>query len=315
MNNGHKHQLEHTHHHHNYPEDVKGLDTIIILSVIINTAYVVIEAAVGVWQGSMGLVSDAGHNLSDVFSLLLVLVGFRLAAVKTSRSYTYGYKKSTVLISLLNAIILLVAVGAIVIESIHKIRTPETVNGIAVTWTAGVGIVVNGITAMMLMKGQKDDLNVKGAFLHMAADTLVSVGVVVAGVVITLTGWNFIDPIISIIIACIILLSTWNLLSESLRLLIDGTPSEIDVTKVEEVFGSNPNVVNAHHVHIWAISTTEVALTAHVVVNRNGNTPVSDVEQIKEQLKEELKHVGIKHSTLELEDCDNHCNNMNYCGE
>ena len=176
-------------------------------------------------------------------------------------------KKSTVLISFINAVLLLVAIGAILIESIHKFQEPTDVNGVAVSWTAGVGILINGLTAMLLLRGQKTDLNVRGAFLHMVADTLVSVGVVISGVVITLTGWNIVDPIVSIVIALVILASTWNLLSDSLRLLVDGTPEGVEISHLYDLLQGTEHVVEVHHLHAWAMSTTENALTAHIVID------------------------------------------------
>ena len=301
----------HHHHHHAHVHEVKSLNGIFILSIVLNAAFVAVEAAVGFWQGSLSLLSDAGHNLGDVFSLLLVLAGFKLAAVHTSKRFTYGLRKSTVLISLLNAIILLVAVGAIILESIHKFAEPAQVNGMAVSWTAFVGIIVNGATALLLMHGQKGDINVRGAFLHMAADTLVSVGVVASGVVITLTGWTFVDPIVSLIIAAVILVSTWRLLAESLRLTLDGTPEGIDADRVVESMERVAHVGGVHHVHIWAMSTTANALTAHVTID----DPAA-WEQAKAELKAALKAEGIAHSTLEMEAPGSHCaeHSMRYGG-
>lgn len=275
---------------------IDSLNGIFIASIVLNLAFVAVEAAVGFWQDSLGLISDAGHNLSDVFSLVLAMIAFRLAKVHSSRKFTYGYKKSTVLISLLNAIILLVAVGAIVIESIHKFSSPSPINGAAVSWTAGVGIVINGITAWLLMKNQKHDLNVRGAFLHMAADTLVSVGVLASGIVISVTGFSFIDPIVSLVIAFVILVSTWHLLSESLRLSLDGTPEGIDMDKVEAALSGEDGVKDVHHIHVWAISTTEVALTAHLVLAHD-----ADAEIVKKNVKHNLSGIGITHATLETE--------------
>ena len=261
-----------------------------------------IEAGVGLWQDSLSLISDAGHNLSDVFSLLLVLIAFRLAKVQRNDRFTYGYRKSTILISLLNAVILLVAVGAIVIESIHKFREPTEVNGIAVSWTAGVGILINGATALLLMRGQKSDLNVRGAFLHMAADTLVSIGVVISGIVIHCTGWIVIDPIVSLIIAAVILISTWELLSDSLRLAVDGIPDGINLHEIEQLLVADEHIKGTHHIHVWAISTTETALTAHVVIDNLTCWP-----QVAEQLKHALAEHGVTHVTLEPETPDSHC--------
>ena len=289
-------------HHHHHTAPTQSLNGIFIFSIVLNVLFVLIEAGVGLWQDSLSLLSDAGHNLSDVFSLVLVLIAFRLAKVHSNERYTYGYRKSTVLISLLNAVILLVAVGAIVIESIHKFNEPAEVNGIAVSWTAGVGILINGLTAFLLMHGQKNDLNVRGAFLHMVADTLVSVGVVISGIIIYYTGWNMIDPIVSLIIAAVILISTWELLSDSLRLAVDGIPDGVDKKEIEQELMKNEHVSEVHHVHIWAISTTETALTAHVVVDDLANWP-----QISHQLKHELSEHGIAHATLEPETADTPC--------
>ena len=185
--------MERYHHSHEHHHEVTSLNTIFILCIVINLIFVLIEAGAGFIYNSLGLLSDAGHNLSDVFSLLLSLFAFRMSLHRGNRHFTYGYKKSTVLVSLVNAIILLIAVGAIVIESIYKLKYPEATSGKAISWTAGIGILVNGITAWLLMKNQKHDLNVRGAFLHMAMDTLVSVGVVISGFVIIYTGYTVID--------------------------------------------------------------------------------------------------------------------------
>ena len=290
------------HHHHQHSAPAQSLNGIFILSIILNGLFVLIEAGVGLWQDSLSLLSDAGHNLSDVFSLVLVLIAFRLAKLQRNERFTYGYRKSTILISLLNAVILLVAVGAIVIESIHKFSEPTEVNGIAVSWTAGVGILINGATALLLMRGQKSDLNVRGAFLHMAADTLVSVGVVISGIIIHYTGWTIIDPIVSLIIAAVILISTWELLSDSLRLAVDGIPDGVDLQEIEQLLVEEEHVKETHHIHVWAISTTETALTAHVVLDDLACWP-----EVSERLKHELSEHGIAHATLEPETPDSHC--------
>ena len=290
------------HHHHHHVEKITSLNGIFIFSIVLNLLFVIIEAAIGLLEGSLSLLSDAGHNLSDVFSLVLVLVAFQLAKVHANSRFTYGYKKSTVLISLLNAIILLVAVGAIVIESIHKFYEPTDVNGEAISWTAGVGIIINGLTALLLMRGQKNDLNVRGAFLHMAADTLVSVGVVISGIVISMTGWTIVDPIVSLIIAFVILVSTWNLLSGSLRLSLDGLPENVSLEKVRNVLSNHEHVREVHHLHIWAISTTDNALTAHIVIDS-----LDAMESVKDELKHRLEQLNIGHSTLEFETAESHC--------
>ncbi|MBQ5415848.1 MAG: cation transporter, partial [Bacteroidales bacterium] len=251
--------MEHSHHHHDHSHvgQLESLNGVYIFSIVLNLVFVAVEVTMGFFSNSLGLISDAGHNLGDVFSLLLAMIAFKLSMSHSTRRYTYGYKKSSVLISLLNAIILLVAVGAIIIESIHKFSNLDTlsVNGAAVSWTAGVGILVNGLTAWLLSRNSKHDINTRGAFLHMLADTLVSVGVVISGIVISLTGWNVIDPIVSLIIAAVILVSTWELLSESLRLSIDAVPEGIDPDQVKEAICECEGVSSVHHVHIWPIST------------------------------------------------------------
>ena len=298
----HQDQNHHHLHHHHHAAPTQSLNAIFILSIILNGLFVLIEAGVGLWQDSLSLLSDAGHNLSDVFSLLLVLIAFRLAKALRNERYTYGYRKSTILISLLNAVILLVAVGAIVIESIHKFSEPTEVNGIAVSWTAGVGILINGETALLLMRGQKSDLNVRGAFLHMAADTLVSIGVVISGIIIYYTGWTIIDPFVSLIITAIILVSTWELLSDSLRLAVDGIPDGVELQEIEQLLLAEEHVKGTHHIHVWAISTTETALTAHVVIDDLSCWP-----QVSERIKHTLAEHGISHATLEPETVEHQC--------
>ena len=292
----------HGHHHHHHDIKMSSQSSIFVFSIVINLLFVGIETVVGLTQNSLSLLSDAGHNLSDVFSLVLVLIAFKLAKVHPGEHFTYGLKKSTVLISLVNAILLLVAIGGIILESIHKFSEPAEVNGVAVSWTAGVGIIINGITALLLMHGQKSDMNVRGAFLHMVADTLVSVGVVVSGMVITWTGWNIVDPIVSLIIAFVILASTWSLLTGSLRLLVDGTPEGVEPDEIRHELAKADHVKEVHHMHIWAMSTTDNALTAHIVIDS-----LEHMEEVKGCLKDRLKQAGIAHSTLEFETPASHC--------
>ena len=286
---------EHSHHHHHH-HPVETINKIMVWSIIINLLYVVIEAGVGIYGDSLGLVSDAGHNLGDVFSLVLTLIGFKLAHAAANHKFTYGYQKSTILIALLNAVILLVAVGVIIVESIRKIKHPEPIDGALVSWTAGIGIIVNGLTAWMLMKDQKHDLNIRGAFLHMAADTLVSFGVVIAGIIISLTGFVMIDPIISLVIAAVILVSTWHMLRESLSLSIDGVPEEIDVDRLKSDIESLPHVKSIHHIHVWALSTTLNAMTAHVVIDSREyeDSALAAIKQLAHE-------AGINHPTIQFE--------------
>ena len=295
--------MSHEHsHQHSHTINAESLNKAFIIGIVLNLAFVVIEFAAGFWFDSLALLSDAGHNLSDVVSLVLALLAFRLAKVKANERYTYGYKKSTILVSLLNAVILLVAVGAIVIESIHKLSNPAVVPGGSIAWVAGVGVLINAFTAFLFMKDKEKDLNVKGAYLHMAADALVSVGVLVAGIVISRTGWYIIDPIIGLIVAVVILISTWNLLHDSLRLTLDGVPTSIDSQKVVKAIRALPGVDDVHHIHIWAISTTENALTAHIVLKQ----PES-MQEVKHLIRHRLEDFGIGHATLEFEVPGEHC--------
>lgn len=296
----------HEHHHHEHAPQLTSLNKAFIIGITLNVLFVLVEFTIGFHYDSLGLLSDAGHNLGDVASLVLAMLAFRLTKVQPNSRYTYGYKKSTILVSLLNAVILLVAVGIIVTESIEKLFHPVPVEGAVIAWTAGVGVVINAVTAWLFMKDKEKDLNVKGAYLHMAADTLVSIGVVISGIVIMYTGWAIIDPIIGLLIAVIIVISTWSLLHDSLRLSLDGVPVGMDSDKIERIILSQHGVVSCHHLHIWALSTTETALTAHVVVD-----DMSHMEELKQVIKEELEHAGVNHVTLEFESrgasCDAEC--------
>lgn len=298
------HEHHHEHHHHSF--EVTSLNKAFIIGILLNSGFVIAEFAAGFWYNSLGLISDAGHNLGDVASLVLAMLAFRLAKVHANQKYTYGYKKSTVLVSLLNAVILLIAVGFILTESIGKLLHPQPLDGDAVAWVAGVGVVINALTAWLFLKNKEKDLNVKGAYLHMAADTLVSIGVVISGILIRYTGWYIIDPLIGIGIVIIIVISTWSLLKGSVRLSLDGVPVNIDYRQIEQIIVSAPQVESFHHLHIWALSTTETALTAHIVIPQ-----VEMMNQVKCELKKRLHAAGIRHATLEFETMDHHCTPSN----
>ena len=297
-----EHEHHHHHHHHDHTTVITSLNKSFLIGIGLNIAFVIAEFSIGIYYNSLGLISDAGHNLSDVASLILAMLAFRLAQIAPNGKYTYGYKKSTVLVSLLNAIILLIAVGVILGESLGKLFNPQPVEGVAIAWTAGVGVFINGITAWLFMKDKDKDLNVKGAYMHMAADALVSVGVVFSGILISYTGWSIIDPLIGIVIACIIIYSTWSLLHDSIRLSLDGVPIGTDGEKIREQIMEVADVVECHHLHIWAISTTETALTAHIVIEN-----FSVLEAVKKEVKTILLNSGIRHVTLEFEDVENSC--------
>ena len=285
----------HEHHSHEHVHQLSSLNKSFIIGITLNILFVLVEFGIGFYYDSLGLLSDAGHNLGDVASLVLAMLAFRLTKVHPNSRYTYGYKKSTVLVSLLNAVILLVAVGIIIAESIGKLLHPTPVEGAAIAWTAGVGVVINAVTAWLFMKDKEKDLNVKGAYLHMAADTLVSVGVVISGIIIMYTGWTIVDPIIGLVIAVIIVISTWGVLHDSLRLSLDGVPVGIDTEKIEQLILSQPGVVGCHHLHIWALSTTETALTVHIVLDE-----MNHMEEAKYLIRHALEDAGIQHVTREF---------------
>ncbi|MEG1538444.1 MAG: cation diffusion facilitator family transporter [Muribaculaceae bacterium] len=294
------------HHHHEHAIPLGGnLNKVFIWGILLNVVFVIAEAVAGWLGGSMALLSDAGHNLSDVVSLALALMAIRLTMVASNSHYTYGYKKSTILASLTNAVILVIAVVFIIIESIDKIKNPRPVDGAIVAWVAAIGIVINGVTAYLFFKQRSQDLNVKGAFMHMLADTLVSVGVLLSGLIVSITGWTLVDPIVGISIGVIILISTWNLLTQSLRLTLDGVPEGIDVGNITHKLCEISGVDSVHHIHVWAISTTENAITVHVVTSQL----LTEIPALKETIKHFLADNGINHATLEfetpLEECCN----------
>ena len=298
-------ELVHSHSHshsHNHSQVITTLNRAFIIGIVLNIAYVLAEAIFGLCYHSLGLLSDAGHNLSDVVSLVLALIAFKLSDSIATRKFTYGYKKSTILISLLNALILGVAVVFIIVESVRKLITPQEVQGQVISIVAAIGVVINGFTAWLFMKDQKRDLNVKGAYLHMLADALVSVGVVVSGIVIYFTGWYIIDPLIGLVVAVVIIVASWELLHDSVRLALDGVPAQLDFDHVKDAMMGQEGVREVHHLHIWALSTTENAMTAHVVVDN-----LTEMEHTKEHLKEKLSEMGITHATLEFETSDSKC--------
>lgn len=266
------------------------------IGIILNLAYVAIEAVFGWLADSMGLLSDAGHNLSDVASLIIAMLAIKMAKMPPNSRYTYGYSKATIQASVINSIILYVAVILIVIESVEKLLNPVSVDGATVAWVAGAGVIVNGITAWLFLKDSRHDLNIKGAFMHMAADTLVSIGVVVSGIVIHFTGWAMIDPIVGLVVAVLIAVSSYSMLSDSLRLVLDGVPKDVDPARVGDIIAAVPGVVEYHHLHIWPLSTTSTAMTVHVVVS-----DVNMIDSVINHIREAVKAAGIIHSTIEAE--------------
>ena len=240
-----------------------------VIGIILNVSFVVVELVIGFLSHSLALVADAWHNLGDAASLGLSLLAFSLSKIKSNQRYTYGYRKSTILASLANAILLMIAVGVIGYEAVQRLLAPQPTEGGKMAIVAAIGILVNGFTAWLFMKDKDKELNMRGAYLHMASDAIVSLGVVVAGIIIVYTGWTWVDPLISLAIMLIIVLGTWNLLKDSIRLSMDGVPVGIDLEKVRSVALKIPGIKDIHHIHIWAMSTTTNALTAHLVTENN----------------------------------------------
>lgn len=286
-------------HSHNFSP---ALGKVFYWAIGLNLGYTILEAAFGFATGSMGLLGDAGHNLSDVASLLIALLAYKASMRPSTPRFTYGFGRATIEASFINAVILYVAVILITIESIGRLRHPAPVDGNAVAWIAGAGVAVNGITTWILMRHAHGDLNVKGAFLHMAADTLVSFGVVISGIIIQYTGWYALDPIIGLTIAAVIAVSSYSLLRDSMRLALDAVPENIDTGKIEDVIGSTPLVESYHHLHIWPLSTTQAALTVHVIVHSPG-----DIDKVIRSLRSRLESAGICHCTIEAESEQNEC--------
>ncbi len=280
----------HSHAHHIHA--VESLNVVYYIAIALNFGFVIVEALAGVYSNSTGLLSDAGHKMIDVFSLLIALLAFRLAASKPSSRYTYGYRKASVLISLFNALLLVCAVCVIVFESVTKLMEPAPVNGAAVSWTAAAGILVSGISALLMMRFQKKDINTRGAFLHMATDSLLSLGVVISGIVISLSGLYVIDPIVSLVIAAVILYNSVRLLGESVRMIIDGVPRGVDYDAVKSLVSGCGGVKAVEELHVWAVSINQTALTARVAVD-------GDAGAVRRTLHEELEKRGFSPVTIE----------------
>ncbi len=309
MTHDHSHHGHDHHHHHSV--SAENLNKAFYIGIGLNLAFTIIEYVMGYIYGSLALLSDASHNLSDVASLVISLIGMRLASALAKKSFTYGYKKASLLASLVNAILLIVVVIGIVKESLERLLAPTELGGMAIVIVAGIGVFINTISAFLFFKGQKDDINIKGAFLHLLVDALVSVGVVISGLVIYYTDWFIIDPVISLAIAAVILISTWGLLKESIRLVMDAVPKEINTEKITESILSVDGVKDVHHLHIWALSSTENALTAHIILE---NCDMENWDKIRDEIKHELEHHKVSHATLEPEADNIECKQSGCCG-
>jgi cobalt-zinc-cadmium efflux system protein len=301
MSAGHDHSH---HHHHDHAPKLDHLNTAFIAGIILNSAFVIIEVIAGLATHSLSLLTDAGHNLSDVAGLALALLAFKLTKVNATDKFTYGYKRSTIIVSFFNALVLFAAVGIIGYEAIIRFMHPEKIDGGTMAWVALIGIGINAFTAWLFVKDKDKDLNVKGAYLHMAVDAIVSLGVVVSGIIIYFTHLYWIDSVVSLIIAIVILRGTWSLLKDSLRLEMDGVPKEMDLDKIKAELLKGKGVKDVHHMHVWALSTTENALTAHIVIDPDY---LSAFDGIKNDLRHRLQHLDISHSTFEPEFSDEEC--------
>ena len=255
----------HGHHHHGHSHAPASFGRAFAIGIILNTAYVAAEAAFGVMSNSLSLLADAGHNFGDVLGLLAAWVASWLVTRPPSARYTYGLRGSTILAALSNAIVLMLVTGGIAWEAVIRFMHPAPTAGVTVMAVAAGGVLVNGFTALLFMSGRKSDLNIRGAFQHMAADALVALGVVATGAAIVFTGWLWLDPAISLVISAIIVWGTWSLMRESLDLALHGVPAAVDEAAVLNYLGALPGVTEVHDLHIWGMSTTETALTAHLV--------------------------------------------------
>ena len=304
----HKHAHGHGHgrHQHHAPAD---MGRAFAIGVGLNTLFVAVEVTAGFWAHSMALLADAGHNLSDVLALVLAWGATVLAKRAPTGRRTYGLRKGTILASLANAVFLLLAIGAIVSESVQRLSTPHVVATNTVMLTAALGVAINTVTALLFMRGAKADLNARGAFLHMASDAAVSVAVVIGAGVIALTGLEWIDPALSLAIAVFIVVGTWGLLRDSVNLALDGVPREIDAAEVRAWLAALPGVEEIHDLHIWALSTTETALTAHVIRPTARLRDEDDGDSFLHNACEGLAiQFNIGHATLQVEtDADNAC--------
>ncbi|MGE0609676.1 MAG: cation diffusion facilitator family transporter [Pirellulales bacterium] len=284
----------HHHHHHHGPADHNAA---FAWGVALNAAYIGIEVGCGLWANSLALLADAGHNASDVLGLLLAWGAHRLSSVRPTERRTYGWRSSSILAALVNAIVLLVAIGGIAWEAVRRFGDPGATDAVVVIVAATLGTIINTATALLFIRGKERDLNIRGAFLHMAADAAISLGVVVAGVCIWLTGWTWIDPAVSLAVAGLILWGTWGLFRDSANLALHAVPAGIDPREVRGYLAGLPGVEGLHDLHIWAMSTTEAALTAHLVMPN----AAGDDAFLAETCRELHDRFGIEHTTLQIE--------------
>lgn len=291
-----------THNHSHSNISPREVNRSFMIGIALNVSYVIVEIIYGFKNNSTALLSDAAHNVGDVSGLLLAFLAFKLQTIKPSKIFSYGFKKGSIVTSFINSILLAFAIGAIAWEGVHKIMNPSPLSGTIIMWVALMGVVINFISALFFKKNQKEDLNIKAAYWHLMADALVSFGVVISGIVIYYTNFYALDGIIAIVIAVVVLFSTWSLFKDSAIAILDGVPNAINPEEIKEHLVEVNGVKSVHHIHIWGISTNENALTAHIVVDNLENLP-----KIKSLLKEELGEHNITHSTLEFEIVQENC--------
>ncbi len=288
--------MAHTHKHDHTDVHPLKYRKAFAIGISLNILYVIVEVIYGFIANSSALLADAGHNASDVFGLAFAWAAAWMSTLKPKGKYTYGLRKTTILVSLLNALLLFGAVAFIARDAVYKLLEPEPVGGTQVIIVAAIGVVINTFTALLFIGGQKHDLNIKGAFMHMAADAGVSLGVVVAGILINITGKLWIDPVTSFIIILVILWGTWGLFVDAINLALDAVPRHIDIEQIRNYLLNRKGVENIHDLHVWALSTTQVALTVHIV------TPEDQKDKFIQELQKELKNkFGISHTTIQLE--------------
>ncbi len=288
----HHHHHDHGHHHPDGPPNKA-----FAIGLVLNLGFVIVEFGYGAWAGSLALVADAGHNLSDVLSLLLAWGASLLAGFSSTRRRTYGYSKATVFASLLSALLLLVALGGIAWEALVRLRQPAPVAGGVVITVAAIGVVINTLTALLFAKGSKEDLNLRGVYLHMAADAAVSLGVVLSGLLILYTNWLWVDPVVSLGIVVVIFVGTWHLLRDSANYAMDAVPPGIDLDEIRALLLEQPGATDIHDLHVWPLSTTETALTVHLVVDHEG-IDNDFLHGVQLQLQQRFR---IGHATIQLE--------------
>jgi len=293
-------------HDHDHEHGAHDYNRAFVIGIALNLGFVVLEAGFGLWANSLALLADAGHNLSDVLGLLLAWWANYLSGRQPTPHRTYGLRRSSILAALLNAVLLLVAIGGIAWEAVRRFEQPEPVAGMIVVGVAAAGVVVNTATALLFMSGRKHDLNIRGAFLHMAADAGVSVAVLAAGLVIQFTGWLWVDPVASLLVVAVIAVATWGLLRESLDLALDAVPAGIDLAAVEAYLAGLPGIAGVHHLHVWGLSTTQSALTAHLV-KPDGRLDDGLLARAAAELHERF---GIAHVTIQLEQGAEHTVNL-----